>query len=299
MCNDYTRRRTPQDRDWDSRCQTDGLHPRPLPRPSRGRYVMVQGFPFGQAVASERRRNLGGDWLRDPVCGIVGGMAIPGANGQGGVALAEGPGELWPGSGAGPDWRALYEREREQAEAAGARAEELRWAEVRARCDAGYWKSRWGASRRRLREVVAATREARRAARDRPGVAARGGASARSAAGGGGVRGEAQHGDGVADGGGAPAQEGPGAGEGARCPRGRGADVEAADQTPGRPVGGASRVAYGAAEGEGRRRERKAGAAALEAAAGPAARGAGPWSHGAWSTPRQIVNGGLHCVNRR
>ena len=82
------------------------------------------------------------------------------------MALAEGPGELWPGSGAGPDWRALYEREREQAEAAGARAGELRWAEVRARCDAEYWKSRWGASRRRLREVVAATREARRAARN-------------------------------------------------------------------------------------------------------------------------------------
>ena len=52
------------------------------------------------------------------------------------------------------------------SEAAEARAEELRWAEVRARSDAGSWKWRWEASRRRLRKVVAETREARRAARD-------------------------------------------------------------------------------------------------------------------------------------
>ena len=97
-------------------------------------------------------------------------MAIRDTNGHAGVALAGGPEELWPVSGSEaeepPDWRSLYERERERAEAAEARAEELRWAEVRARSDAGSWKLRWEASRRRLRKVVAETREARRAARD-------------------------------------------------------------------------------------------------------------------------------------
>ena len=98
-------------------------------------------------------------------------MAIRDANGRAGVALAEGPEEPWqvPGSVEAdelPDWRTLYERERERAEAAEARAEELRWAEVRARSDAGSWKWRWEASRRKLRGVIAATREARRAARD-------------------------------------------------------------------------------------------------------------------------------------
>ena len=86
------------------------------------------------------------------------------------MALAEGPGELWPVSGSEaaecPDWRSLYERERERAAAAEARAEELRWAEVRARCEAGSWKSRWEASRRKLKKVIAETREARRAARN-------------------------------------------------------------------------------------------------------------------------------------
>jgi len=95
-------------------------------------------------------------------------MAIRDANGQVGVALAEGPEESWAVSGSEraelPDWRSLYERERERAEAAEARAEELRWAEVRARSDAGSWKWRWEASRRKLRKVVADTREARRAA---------------------------------------------------------------------------------------------------------------------------------------
>ena len=97
-------------------------------------------------------------------------MAIRDANGHAGVALAEGPEEPWavPGSVAEelPDWRSLYERERERAEAAEARAEELRWAEVRARSEAGSWKWRWEASRRKLRGVIAATREARGAARD-------------------------------------------------------------------------------------------------------------------------------------
>ena len=52
------------------------------------------------------------------------------------------------------DWRLLYERERARAEAAEARAQELRWAEVAARCDAGSWKSRFEASRRKLKAAV-------------------------------------------------------------------------------------------------------------------------------------------------
>ncbi len=62
--------------------------------------------------------------------------------------------------------RSLYERERARAAAAEARAEKLRWAEVASRSDAGSWKSRFKACRRRLSEAVEETKEARRAARD-------------------------------------------------------------------------------------------------------------------------------------
>ena len=71
------------------------------------------------------------------------------------------------------DWRLPYERERARAEReraraeeAQARAEELRWAEVVARCDAGSWKSRFEASRRKLNAAVEQAKEARRAAKD-------------------------------------------------------------------------------------------------------------------------------------
>ena len=84
------------------------------------------------------------------------------------VVLADGPDGLWlsaEATSAPPprDWRLLYEEERARAET---RAEELRWAEVSARCDAGSWRSRFEASRRKLRVVVEETREARRAAKD-------------------------------------------------------------------------------------------------------------------------------------
>ena len=73
------------------------------------------------------------------------------------------------------DLRSLYEREcaradRDRADAAEARAEELRWAEVASRSDAGSWKSRFKACRRRLSEAVEETKEARRAARDVPSL---------------------------------------------------------------------------------------------------------------------------------
>ena len=73
------------------------------------------------------------------------------------------------------DWQSLYEQaharaedERARADAAEARCEELRWAEVASRSDAGSWKSRFKACRRRLSEVAEETKEARRAARDVP-----------------------------------------------------------------------------------------------------------------------------------
>ncbi len=92
--------------------------------------------------------------------------------------LAAGDDGAWNAHAAVPmgqprDWRLLYEREhagtereRERAAAAEARAEELRWAEVAARCDAGSWKSRFEASRRKLKAAVEEAKEARRAAKD-------------------------------------------------------------------------------------------------------------------------------------
>ena len=77
------------------------------------------------------------------------------------------------------DWRSLYERadaraerERVRADAADARCEELRWAEVASRSDAGSWKSRFNSCRSRLSEAVEETKEARRAARDVPSLQA-------------------------------------------------------------------------------------------------------------------------------
>ena len=66
--------------------------------------------------------------------------------------------------------RARADRERARADAAEARAQELRWAEVASRSDAGSWKSRFKACRRRLSEAVEETKEARRAARDVPSL---------------------------------------------------------------------------------------------------------------------------------
>ena len=74
------------------------------------------------------------------------------------------------------DLRSLYERERARADAAEARAEELRWAEVASRSDAGSWKSRFKACRRRLSEAVEETKEARRAGKGRGFLAGRSGA---------------------------------------------------------------------------------------------------------------------------
>ena len=71
------------------------------------------------------------------------------------------------------DWQSLYERaqarverERTRANEAEARAEELRWAEVAARSDAGSWKARFQACRGKLTAAGEEIEELRRAARD-------------------------------------------------------------------------------------------------------------------------------------
>ena len=53
-----------------------------------------------------------------------------------------------------------------------ARAEELRWAEVAARSDAGSWKSRFRSCRRRLSEANEEAKELRRAAKAAPSLRA-------------------------------------------------------------------------------------------------------------------------------
>ena len=65
-----------------------------------------------------------------------------------------------------PDWRRLYEQARERAEAAEARAEELKWAEVASRTEAGAWKSQFETARRKRLEAVEDANKARRAAKN-------------------------------------------------------------------------------------------------------------------------------------
>ncbi len=87
------------------------------------------------------------------------------------LALAERPDEPWPHSPglsttAEAYWRSLYERERARAEAAEARCEELRWAEVDSRSRAGKLKRHLDASRKKLEAAAGEAKEARRAAKD-------------------------------------------------------------------------------------------------------------------------------------
>ena len=82
------------------------------------------------------------------------------------ATLAEG-GAIWSPpkptpADASRDYLALYERERARAEAAEARCEELRWAEVAARTEAGSWKSRFKSCRRKLDAAVEETKKLRR-----------------------------------------------------------------------------------------------------------------------------------------
>ena len=82
------------------------------------------------------------------------------------ATLAEG-GAIWSPprptpADASHDYLALYERERARAEAAEGRCEELRWAEVAARSEAGSWKSRFKCCRSKLDAAVEETKKLRR-----------------------------------------------------------------------------------------------------------------------------------------
>ena len=68
--------------------------------------------------------------------------------------------------------RSANGRERARADAAEARAEELRWAEVDSRARAGSLKWQLGNSRNKLTAAVEETKELRRAARDVPSLQA-------------------------------------------------------------------------------------------------------------------------------
>ena len=87
------------------------------------------------------------------------------------IGLTPVEGGVWPSPATGAarqqrDFQSLYEQERARADAAETRCEELRWAEVAARSDAGSWKSRFKSCRRRLGEAEEETKELRRTAKD-------------------------------------------------------------------------------------------------------------------------------------
>ena len=87
------------------------------------------------------------------------------------IGLTPVEGGVWssPATGAARqqrDIQSLYEQERARADTAETHCEELRWAEVAARTDAGLWKSRFKSCRRRLTEAEEETKELRRTAKD-------------------------------------------------------------------------------------------------------------------------------------
>ena len=94
------------------------------------------------------------------------------------LALTEGNDAIWSPSGPAPgrearDWRSLYEqaharaeRECSRADAAEARAEELRWAEVDARGRAGSLKWQLDRCRNKLKAAVEETKDVRRTAKN-------------------------------------------------------------------------------------------------------------------------------------
>ena len=98
-------------------------------------------------------------------------MTIRAEVAQAELSLVERPDVRWPlppetSSCRAPDWRSLFKRERARAEAAEARCEELRWAEVDSRSRAGSLKWQLDTCRRKLEAAVEETKEVRRAARD-------------------------------------------------------------------------------------------------------------------------------------
>ena len=94
-----------------------------------------------------------------------------------GATLAEDGAGIWSSpkstvTASPRDFKSLYEQQRARAEAAEARCEELRQAEVSARSGAGYWKWHFKSCRRRLSEAAEETKELRSAARDVPSLRA-------------------------------------------------------------------------------------------------------------------------------
>ena len=77
------------------------------------------------------------------------------------------------------DWQSLYEqahalaeRERDRADAAEARCEELRWAEVDSRARANSFKTHLGKSRAKLKAAIEETKELRRSVKEMPSLQA-------------------------------------------------------------------------------------------------------------------------------
>ena len=70
------------------------------------------------------------------------------------------------------DWRSLFEQQRARADAAEARAEELRWAEVDSRARAGSLRWQLDRSRSKLKGATGEAKEARRTAKDVPSLRA-------------------------------------------------------------------------------------------------------------------------------
>ena len=87
------------------------------------------------------------------------------------LTLVESGDGIWSSPEAAPassprDWRLEYQRERARADAAEARCEELRWAEVESRARAGSLKWQLDRSRSKLKAAVEETQEVRRTAKD-------------------------------------------------------------------------------------------------------------------------------------
>ena len=105
-------------------------------------------------------------------------MAVRDEDFGSGLTLVEGDDGIWSSPEAAPacaprDWRSEYEREharaereRARADAAEARCEELRWAEVDSRARAGSLKWQLDRSRSKLKAAVEETQEVRRTAKD-------------------------------------------------------------------------------------------------------------------------------------
>ena len=98
-------------------------------------------------------------------------MAVRDEDFGSGLTLVESDDGIWSSPEAAPacaprDWRSECEREHARADAAEARCEELRWAEVESRARTGSLKWQLDRSRSKLKAAVEETQEVRRTAKD-------------------------------------------------------------------------------------------------------------------------------------